>query len=81
MVDAFALTGRATSVPHLRDNPGTQRTTTVTDLSPMTWPPNALAAGTHPVNMPDKDEAAGPRCVRTASGTAGSRRARAVTIG
>jgi hypothetical protein len=44
MVDAFALTGRATSVPHQRDNPGTERTTTVTDLSPMTWSHSALAA-------------------------------------
>lgn len=28
-------------------------------MSPMTWPPNALAAGTHPANAPDKDEAGG----------------------
>jgi hypothetical protein len=36
------------------------RTTTVTDMSPMTWPPNALAAGTHPANMPDKEEICRP---------------------
>jgi hypothetical protein len=56
MVDAFALTDRATRVPHQRDNPGTERTTTVTDLSPMTWSPSALAASTPPLNVPDKDE-------------------------
>ena len=44
MVDAFALTGRATRVPHQTDKPGTERTTTVTDMSPMTWSSNALAA-------------------------------------
>jgi hypothetical protein len=43
-VTAFALTVRATHVPHRTDKPGTERTTTVTDMSPMTWSPSALAA-------------------------------------
>jgi hypothetical protein len=46
-------------VPHQKDTHGTQRTTTVTLTSPMTWSPNALAARTHPSNMPDKDEVPG----------------------
>ena len=40
----FILAVRATRVSHRTDNPGTQRTATATDMSPMTWPPNALAA-------------------------------------
>jgi hypothetical protein len=35
---------RAIRVPHRRDNPGTQRTTTVSDMSSMTSSPNALPA-------------------------------------
>jgi hypothetical protein len=31
-------------VPHQTDKPGTERTTTVTDMSPITCPPSALAA-------------------------------------
>jgi hypothetical protein len=50
-------------VPHQADKPGIGRTTTVTDMSPMTWPPNALAAGTHPANVPDKEDVAPSRVV------------------
>ena len=38
---------------------------------PVSWSQSRRPARTHPANMPDKDEAAGPRWVRTASGTAG----------
>jgi hypothetical protein len=44
MASAFVFTGRATRMPHRTDNSGTVRTTTVTDMSSMTWMPNALAA-------------------------------------
>ena len=40
---SLALIGLATRVPHQADKPGIRRTTTVTDVSPMIWPPNALA--------------------------------------
>ena len=33
---------RASHVPHQADKPGIGRTTTVTDMSPMTWPPSGL---------------------------------------
>jgi D-alanyl-D-alanine carboxypeptidase len=35
---------RATRMPHRTDTSGTGRTATVTDVWPMTWPPDALAA-------------------------------------
>jgi hypothetical protein len=31
-------------VPHQTDKLGIGRTTTVTNMSPITWPPNAVAA-------------------------------------
>jgi hypothetical protein len=41
---ADPMVGRATRVPDRTDNPGTERTTTVTHMFPMTWSPSALAA-------------------------------------
>jgi hypothetical protein len=66
----FVLGARATRVPHRTDNHGAERTTTVTDMSPVTWPPNALAAWTHPTNMPDKDEIPGSSSGRLTSHSA-----------
>jgi hypothetical protein len=42
--EGLVLGGRVTRVPHRTDNPGTERTTMVTDMSLMTWSPSALAA-------------------------------------
>jgi hypothetical protein len=53
---SLALIGRATRVQHQADKPSVERTTTVTDMSPMIWSPNALAARTHPADVPDRDE-------------------------
>jgi hypothetical protein len=56
----FALAskiGRATHVPHKADTSGNERSTTVNSMSVVSWQSLALAAWTHPANMPDK-----PRC-------------------
>jgi hypothetical protein len=38
------LTGRAIGVPHQTDNPGIERTTTVTSIRPLSWPCRVLPA-------------------------------------
>jgi hypothetical protein len=43
-------------MPYRRVNHGTERTTTVTAIRPLSWRRHALPARTHPANMPDKEE-------------------------